>query len=216
MPWHTDPPLISPWTTALGKFAFDFFPIILFFVVFKFHDDQLEGTINATAVAIVATIAQVLYTRIRHGKVERMHLITLALIVVLGGLTIFFGDATFIKWKPTIVNWLFGVVFLGSQFIGGKNLVRRMLDKSVAVSDRVWFWLNLAWVAFFITMGWINLYVAFNYPLDTWVNFKLFGMLGLTVVFVIGQTIVLMRFMSDAPAAEDADNHGPEKSKSES
>ncbi len=189
----------------MGKLAFDFFPVILFFAVYKLHEDQTQGIITATAVAIAGSIAQVLYGHIKHGKVETMHWVLMAMVIVLGGLTIIFRDETFIKWKPSVVNWLFAAVFLGSQFFGNKNLSRRMLEKAIPVADAVWLWVNWSWIIFFIAIGALNLYVAYSYDLDTWVNFKLFGMLGLTFVFVIGQTLVLMRFMEQTPAKEPED-----------
>ena len=186
----------------MGKLLLDFFPVLLFFVVFKYHDDPTEGIIAATAVAIVASIIQVAYTRLRHGRVENMHLITLALIVVLGGATIVFRDEMFIKWKPSIVNWLFGAAFLVSEFIGSKNLVRRMMDKAVTLPDAIWFRLNMAWVVFFVAVGFVNVWVVYNFDTDTWVNFKLFGLLGLTVLFVIGQSIYMMRHIKEDEEAD--------------
>ena len=131
-----------------------------------------------------------------------MHLITLALIVVLGGATILLRDEMFIKWKPSVVNWLFAAVFLGSQFIGSKNIVRRMMDKAVTLEDVIWTRLNLAWAGFFVFAGLLNVYVVYNYDTDTWVNFKLFGLLGLTVAFVIAQSFYLMRHIKEAPETE--------------
>jgi intracellular septation protein len=179
----------------MGKLLLDFFPVLLFFVVFKYYDNPTEGIIAATAVAIVASIVQVAYTRIKHGRVENMHLITLALIVVLGGATIVFRNEMFIKWKPSIVNWLFAAAFLGSQFIGSKNLVQRMMDKAVELPPVIWMRLNMAWVIFFVLVGFLNVWVVYNFDTDTWVNFKLFGLLGLTILFVIAQSFYLMRHM---------------------
>ncbi len=170
------------------KLLFDFFPILLFFIAYKVFDIYV-----ATAVAIVASVAQVGWTRWRHGKVENMHLITLALIVVLGGATLFLQDEMFIKWKPTVVNWLFAVVFLGSQFIGKKPILQRMLAQNVTLPADIWSRLNLSWVLFFTVLGIVNLYVVYNFDTDTWVNFKLFGMLGLTVVFILGQAVYLTK-----------------------
>ncbi len=186
----------------MGKLLLDFFPVLLFFIVYKSYDDPTEGIIAATAVAIVASIVQVAYTRFKYGRVENMHLITLALIVVLGGATILLRDEMFIKWKPSVVNWLFAAVFLGSQFIGSKNIVRRMMDKAVTLEDVIWTRLNLAWAGFFVFAGLLNVYVVYNYDTDTWVNFKLFGLLGLTVAFVIAQSFYLMRHIKEAPETE--------------
>ncbi|MCK5876270.1 MAG: septation protein A [Candidatus Marithrix sp.] len=173
------------------KLFFDFLPILLFFVAYKVYDIYI-----ATAVIIVATIVQVAWHWFKHRKIENMHIITLVLVVTLGGLTLLLQDENFIKWKPTIVNWAFAIAFLGSQFIGKKNLLQRMLDSQITVSSpKVWINLNFAWIAFFTVIGFVNLYVAFNYDTNTWVNFKLFGMLGLTILFVIGQSFYLTRYI---------------------
>jgi intracellular septation protein len=148
----------------------------------------------ATAVIIVASILQVSWFWIKHRRVEKMHLITLVLVLLLGGATLLLQDPLFIYWKPTVVNWAFALAFFGSQFIGQKNFLQRMLESQITLNEqRVWKNLNFAWVAFFIAMGGINLYVAFNFEENTWVNFKLFGMMGLTFVFVIAQSIYLAR-----------------------
>lgn len=173
------------------KLFLDFLPILLFFVAYKVYDIY-----TATAVIIVATVIQVGWLWFKHHRVENMHLITLVLVLILGGLTLFLQDENFIKWKPTVVNWAFAIAFLGSQFIGQKNLLQRMLEKQVTVSSQqVWTNLNTAWVVFFIVIGIVNLFVAFNFDTNTWVNFKLFGMLGLTIVFVIGQGFYLTRYI---------------------
>jgi intracellular septation protein len=131
-----------------------------------------------------------------------MHLITLVLVLLLGGATLLLQDPLFIYWKPTVVNWAFAIAFFGSQFIGQKNFLQRMLESQITLNEqRVWKNLNFAWVAFFIAMGGINLYVAFNFEENTWVNFKLFGMMGLTFVFVIAQSIYLARHI--VPDDED-------------
>ena len=181
------------------KLLFDFFPIIAFFVTFKFYDDPHEGTLAATAVVIVATCMQVGFTWFRARKIEKMHLVTLILVVVLGGVTLLLGDEIYIKWKPTVINWLFAIAFLGSQYIGKSPLIRRMLAASVDLPDAAWSRLNFAWVIFFIAIGFANLYVIYNYDTATWVNFKLFGMMGLTFLFVLGQGIYMMRYIQAEP-----------------
>jgi intracellular septation protein len=190
----------------MGKLLLDFFPVIVFFAVFKYHDDPTEGIIIATGATVIASIAQVAFTRWRYGKVEKMHLVTLAMVVVLGGLTVALRDETFIKWKPSVVNWAFGLAFLVMHFVGERNLVQRMMGGAVKLPKRIWNNLNLAWVVFFVFMGTLNLYVAYSYDTDTWVNFKLFGMLGLTIVFVIGQSLVLTRFIEDEPDDDSNDS----------
>lgn len=153
----------------------------------------------ATAVAIAVSIIQVTWSWFRHHKVEKMHLITMGLIVVLGGATLIFQDERFIKWKPTVVNWLFAAVFLGSQYFGSKNIIKRMMDEQVTLPEQVWGQLNLAWAVFFFATGCANLYVAYSFATEIWVNFKLFGILGLTILFVIGQAIYLSRYIEEEP-----------------
>lgn len=176
------------------KFLFDFFPILLFFIAYKAYDIYV-----ATAVAIVASFIQVGWFWLQQRRVEKMHVITLLLIVVLGGATLVLQDEAFIKWKPTVVNWLFGLVFLGSQFIGKKTIVQRMMDGSVTLPDHIWPRLNVAWAVFFISLGFLNLYVAFSghYDTDTWVNFKMFGMIGLTFLFIIAQAFYIGRYIKE-------------------
>ena len=171
------------------KLLYDFFPVLLFFIAYKLYDIYV-----ATAVIIVASACQVGWTWFRHRRVERMPLITLALLVLLGGATLILQDEMFVKWKPTVVNWLFGLVFLGSQYIGDKTIIERMLGQAMELPSTVWVRLNLIWTAFFVVMGILNLAVAFNFDTDTWVNFKLFGMLGLTLIFVIAQGFYLARY----------------------
>jgi len=169
------------------KLLFDFLPILLFFIAYKIYDIYV-----ATAVIIVTSILQVAWVWFRHHRVENMHLVTLVLVIVLGGATLLLHDETFIKWKPTVVNWLFALAFLVSQFIGNKNLLQRMLESQITLdSPQVWRHLNFIWIGFFLLMGVLNLYVAFNFSTDTWVNFKLFGMMGLTIIFIIAQSIYL-------------------------
>lgn len=180
------------------KLLVDFFPIVLFFAAYKLADIYV-----ATLAAIVGAVIQVAYTWIRTRKVETMHLVSLVLILVFGGATWFLRDPTFIKWKPTVLNWLFGLVFLGSQFIGDKPVIQRMLSAQIELPAFVWRRLNLAWVTFFLTIGTVNLYVAYSYEESVWVNFKLFGMLGLTVVFVLLQSVYLSRHLPQATTEEE-------------
>ena len=187
------------------KFLFDFFPIALFFITFKFYDDPQEGVLAATAVAIIATILQVLLFWLKNKRVEKMHIITLVLITVLGGATLILKDPVFILWKPTAVNWMFAIAFLGSQFVGDKPFVKRMMAHAVELPETVWMKLNLAWVVFFTAMGFANLYVAFTYDLSTWVDFKTYGMLGLTILFVILQAVFLAKHMPEEKLITDKD-----------
>jgi len=190
------------------KFLFDFFPILLFFIAYKAYDIYV-----ATAVAIIAAFIQVGWFWLQYRRFEKMHVITLLLITVLGGATLILQDPDFIKWKPTVVNWLFGVVFIGSQFIGKKTIVQRMMEASVELPAAIWTKLNLAWAVFFIFLGFLNLYVAFSghYDMDAWVNFKMFGMIGLTFVFIIGQAFFIGRYIKE-PEAENTPANSKEES----
>lgn len=172
------------------KFLFDLFPVILFFAAYKFADIYV-----ATGVAIVATIVQIAWVRFRHGKVEKMLWVSFGLIVVFGGMTLLLHDPTFIKWKPTVLYWLFAVVLLGSALFLRRNLIRAMLEQQVSLPDPVWTRLNLSWVGFFTVMGGLNLYVAYHYSEADWVNFKLFGGMGLMLVFIVAQGLMLAKYV---------------------
>jgi intracellular septation protein len=174
------------------KFLFDFFPILLFFAVFKTY-----GIYAATATAIVATFAQIGWVWVKHRKVDTMLWVSLAIITVFGGATLLLHDETFIKWKPTVLYWLFAVVLLTSAGLFKKNLIRTMMEKQFTAPDFIWRNLNLAWALFFAAMGVLNLYVAFNYSTDIWVNFKLFGSMGLMFVFVILQGLALSKYIEE-------------------
>ncbi len=174
------------------KIFFDLFPIILFFAAYKFF-----GIYVATAVAIGATFAQIGWVWFRHRKVDTMLWVSLAIISVFGGATLLLHDATFIKWKPTVLYWLFASVLLISQAVFKKNLIKAMMQKQIALPENIWRRLSLGWAVFFAAVGVVNLYVAFNYSENTWVNFKLFGILGLMLVFVFGQGLVLAKYVEE-------------------
>jgi intracellular septation protein len=174
------------------KFLFDLFPVILFFAAYKFADIYV-----ATGVAIAATVAQIAWVHFRHGKVDKMLWVSCGLIVVFGGMTLFLRDPTFIKWKPTVLYWLFATVLLGSAFLFKKNLIRTMLEAQVSLPESLWVRLNLAWASFFTIMGGLNLYVANNYSEADWVNFKLFGGMGLMFAFIVAQGLVLAKYIEE-------------------
>jgi intracellular septation protein len=174
------------------KLLFDFFPILLFFIVFKFF-----GIYTATAVAMVASVTQVLFYRLKFQHYEKMHVISLAIIMVLGGATLFFHNPWFIKWKPTGIYWLSALVFLGSSFIGSKPIIQKMMEANVQLNTKIWHRLNAAWALFFVVMGALNLYVAYHYDTDAWVNFKLFGGVGFTLLFVLIQAFYLTKHMDE-------------------
>jgi len=170
------------------KFLFDIFPVLLFFVAFKFW-----GIYTATAVAIGATICQVAWSWLRHRKVDTMLWVSLSIIVVFGGATLWLHDETFIKWKPTVLYWLFSAILVGADLLFHRNLIRAMMEKQFTLPVPVWRNLNLSWAAFFLVMGAANLYVAFHFPTETWVNFKLFGGTGLLLAFIVVQGLLLSR-----------------------
>lgn len=172
---------------------FDLLPVLLFFAVFKLHADPMEGVLMATGTAILAALLQVGWAWFRHRQVTRMQVATLGLIVVLGGATLMFRDPVFIKWKPTAIYWLFALALLGSRYIGETPLLQRMMGHAMTLPAPVWQRANLAWAGFFVLMGGANLYVAFQYSLDTWVNFKTYGALGATFAFIFASAIYLSR-----------------------
>lgn len=178
----------SPDNQRHMKFLFDLFPVILFFAAFK-----LLGIYAATAVAIGATFLQIGWVWFRHGKVDTMLWVSLGVIVVFGGATLLLHDETFIKWKPTVLYWLFAVILLTAEFAFRRNLIKAMMGKQMTLPDAVWRNLLYSWAGFFAVMGVVNLYVAFNYSLDAWVNFKLFGGMGLMLLFVVAQALLLAK-----------------------
>ncbi len=177
------------------KLLIDFFPIILFFAAFKFADIYI-----ATGVAIAATIVQIGWLRYSNGKVEPMQWLSLGVIVLFGGATLIAHNETFIKWKPTVLYWLMGGALLVGQLLFKKNLLKSLMGAQMELPDAAWRTMNWSWTGFFVVMGVINLWVAFNFDTDTWVNFKLFGGLGLMAVFVVGQALYLGKYLkADEP-----------------
>ena len=176
------------------KFLFDLFPVILFFIAFKVGDIFI-----ATGVTIAATFAQIGWLLLRKKKIDVMLWVSLGIVVVAGGLTLLLHDETFIKWKPTILYWAFAIGLGCSSLLFGKNLIRSVLESQVKLPDPVWKNLNLAWIGFFIFMGSANLAVAFAFNLstDTWVNFKLFGGMGLMLLFALAQGLVLSKYSEE-------------------
>ena len=174
------------------KLLFDVFPVVLFFVAFKFFDIYV-----ATAVAIGATFAQIGWVWMRHRKVDKMLWVSLVVITVFGGATLLLKDDTFIKWKPTVLYWLFGAILAVADVGFRKNLVRAMMEHQVSLPDEIWTRLLASWIGFFAVMGVLNIYVAYNYSLDTWVNFKMFGGIGLMIAFVLLQALFLARHVQD-------------------
>jgi intracellular septation protein len=176
------------------KFLFDLFPVLLFFAAFKVSDLYV-----ATAVAIAATIAQVAWLKLRGRRVEPMLWASLAIIVVFGGATLALQDETFIKWKPTVLYWLFAAVLAGGELFAGRNLIRALLGAQLELPDAAWRKVNLSWIGFFAFMGAANLAVAYNFSTDAWVNFKLFGGIGLMLLFLLGQALMLAKYVQEKP-----------------
>lgn len=213
------------------KLLLDFLPLLLFFGTFKFAEAHKEwaaafasdhlgflvsgGVVGveeapvllATLVVIAATLVQVAVLKLRGRKIDLMLWITLALVVVLGGATVWFHNATFIKWKPSAAFWGMGLALWVSQAIFKKNLLQSMIGGELSLPPTVWQRLNFAWVAFFGLMGLLNLYVAYSFSTSTWATFKVFGVYGLMIAFTVAQVVYLSRYLKDAPesAAPAAD-----------
>ena len=177
------------------KFLFDFFPLALFFVAWSFYDIFV-----ATAAAIAATILQVAWMWLRHRRVDKTLWITLAIMMVFGGLTLAFRDPTFIMLKPTVLYWTFAAVLVGAQAFVGKNLIRIMMEKQISLPDAIWGKLNASWAGFFAVMGALNLYIALTFSEEIWVKFKVFGGIGLMLLFVVLQALMLARHVEDRKA----------------
>lgn len=176
----------------MRKLLFDFFPIILFFIGYKLYDIFI-----ATAVLIVATGLQLTYELIKYKRVSPMHIITFVLVLILGGATIYFHDEAFIVWKVTVVNWVFAVIFICSSYFMDKPIIRRLMEESITLPKDIWLKLNNLWGLFFIFLGVINLVIYGLFSMNFWVNFKLFGMLGLTLIFVLGQGVYLSKHIKE-------------------
>ncbi len=205
------------------KFLFDFFPVGLFFLVYKFFGDlpaswitlanhfplmsldqanPKDAILMATLVIILATLLQNILYFIRHKRFEKMHLITLGILLVFGVLTLFLKDPLFIKWKVSIINWAFALAFIGSLFMGArKPLAERLMGHTINVPASIWRQVNLLWASFFAFIGVLNLIIAYSFSEDIWVDFKMFGVLGLTFVFIILQALYLQKHMIDTPQA---------------
>ena len=208
------------------KLLLDFLPILLFFGTFRYAEahkawaaafasqhlgfivaggvvgPEEAPVLLATVVVIGATLAQVTWLKLAGRKVDLMLWISLALVVVLGGLTVWFHSETFIKWKPSVLYWAMGSALWVSQAVFGKNLLRTLLGQQIQLPSAIWHRLNFAWIAFFAAMGLLNLWVAYSFTTSTWVNFKLFGGLGLMLAFTVAQGLYLSRYLKDDSAQE--------------
>lgn len=175
------------------KFLFDLFPVFLFFVAINIWDIFV-----ATAVAIVASFVQVGWLATRRKKIDPMLWASLGIIVIFGGLTLYLRDKTFILWKPTVLYWLFASVLAGATILR-KNLIKALLSEHMQLPEPVWGRLNWAWVGFFGFLGVANLYVAFNYSEKIWAAFKLFGGMGLMLLFIVAQSVFLAKYVAEKP-----------------
>ncbi len=176
----------------------DFLPILLFFIAYKLYDIY-----TATAVAIAAAIIQAALFYSRHRKLEKMHLVNVGLLTVFGGATLLFHNEAFIMWKPTVLNWLFAVILIGSHFIGKRTIMERLMGQTLTLPQNIWSKVNISWAIFFAALGTLNIWVAYNFDTDTWVNFKLFGLMGITFLFIIIQGLYLSRYMNDKQPLEN-------------
>ena len=174
------------------KFLFDLFPILLFFIAFKFW-----GIFVATAVAIAGTFAQIGWVWWRYRKVDTMLWVSLVIVTVFGGATLLLQDETFIKWKPTVLYWLFAGILSGGVLFMKKNLMKKLLAEKMQLPESAWSRMNLSWIGFFIFMGIVNLFVAYNFSTDDWVTFKLFGGMGLLLGFVLIQGMMLAKYAEE-------------------
>ena len=210
------------------KILFDFLPIALFFGMFKYADSHKDwaastatdwlgfmvsgGVVGsaeapvllATVVVIVATLVQILWIKARGRKVDTMLWVSLALVTVLGSATIYFHSENFIKWKPTVLYWVMGGSLLVAQVFFRINLIKRLMGAQMELPEAAWRAMNWAWTGFFAAMGVLNLWVAYNFDTNTWVIFKLFGGMGLMIVFVIAQAMYLGRYVKDTDNAKDS------------
>ena len=175
------------------QFLVDYFPLLLFFAAFKLWDIYV-----ATAVAIVASVAQIAYFRWRRGKVEVVHWLSLAIIAVFGGATLLLHDETFIKWKPTVLYWLFAAILAVGRLGFRRNLIGALL-KEITLPDAVWARVTWIWVAFLLAMGGVNLYVATHYSTAAWVNFKVWGAMGMFFLLAVGTVASVARYLPERP-----------------
>ncbi len=185
----------------MKKLLFDLFPLVLFFIAYRLADIYV-----ATGVAMVAGVAQIAWLKIMRRKIETMHWVNLAIIVVFGGATLFLQNDAFIKWKPTVLYWLFGGVIAVSQLVFKRNVLRSMMGSQIKLPEAAWTRMAWSWAGFFIVAGALNLFVAFSgwFTESEWVTFKVFGLFGLLLIFVVAQSVYLSRHMSDEATHDES------------
>jgi intracellular septation protein len=200
------------------KFLFDLFPIILFFITLKVAEKaagaslilgkiltsigilttvkaSLVPIMLATIAVIIGSIIQIIWAKLHYKKVDKSLWLSALLVIVLGGMTLYFQNDAFIKWKPTLLYWTFAIVLIGANIFTKKNLIKDMMGKEISLPEAIWEKLNVAWAIFFSALGALNIFVAFNYSIDTWANFKLFGTMGLMFIFIIGQSFAINKYI---------------------
>lgn len=176
------------------KVLYDYFPILCFFIAYKFF-----GIYIATAVTMGASLLQIAAFWLINRRIEKLHLIMLVLILLMGSMTLIFHDEIFIKWKPSLVYWAIGSLLLFSHFFGEKPIIHRLLSDKIEMPHAVWRKINFSWGIFFLVLGWINIYIVYHFSTNAWVNFKLIGTLGLTILFAVAQILYLSRYIKDVP-----------------
>lgn len=168
----------------------EFLPLVVFYVVWKFSDIYW-----ATGSLILMSALHVLFFIVQRKPVPTKAWIFFGLIAVFGGLTIYLQDDTFLKWKVTIINGVFALALVISQYVFKQNIIKKFLGESLSLPEKVWTNLNLSWAAFFAFCAILNLYVAFNFEQETWINFKVFGLTGLMIIFSISSIFALYKYL---------------------
>jgi intracellular septation protein len=184
------------------KFLFDFFPAAAFLIAMFIPENREEGIYLATKVIIVTSFLQIVISWLITRKIEKQYVLIFLVVLILGSATLFLHDERFIKWKPTIVFWIFSLICLGSQFIGKNNIPQKLMGHMFNAPMPVWFKVNISLVLFFIALGFINIYVAHNYETETWAFFKVFGIMGINFVFILGLVMYLSRYMIEQEEKE--------------
>lgn len=200
------------------KFLFDLFPVILFFITLKIAEKaasanqilaeiltsigittavkpSLVPIMLATVAVIIGSIIQIIWAKLHYKKVDNTLWISAILVATLGGMTLYFQNDAFIKWKPTLLYWTFAVILIGARLFTDKNIIKMMMGKEIKLPEPIWNKLNIAWAIFFSCLGALNLYIAFNFSIDTWASFKLFGTMGLMFAFVIAQSLAINKYI---------------------
>jgi intracellular septation protein len=200
------------------KFLFDLFPVILFFITLKIAEKTANASLIlgkilttlgiaatvkpslvpimlATVAVIIASIIQIAWAKIKYKKVDKTLWMSAILVTVLGSMTLYFQNDAFIKWKPTLLYWIFTIAIMGAHWFWQKNIIKTMMGKEVKLPEPIWIKLNYAWAIFFALLGCLNLYIAFNFSIDTWASFKLFGTMGLMFVFIITQSLIINQYL---------------------